>query len=169
MRSPRDPQPKGEMMPEDQATLDLAGNATEPVRRPILGLDFDGVLHSYASGWQGAAKIPDPPVCGFAQFLERAVESFDVCVFSSRSTFSEGRIAMRRWLETELVKHYRQEMLIIEADRRASRLVNRIGFPADKPAAFVWLDDRAVTFTGEWPDPGELAHFRPWWDVGHHT
>jgi hypothetical protein len=34
------------------------------MRKPILCLDFDGVLHSYTSGWKGAAVIPDPPVPG---------------------------------------------------------------------------------------------------------
>jgi hypothetical protein len=30
--------------------------------KPILCLDFDGVIHSYSSGWKGADVIPDPPV-----------------------------------------------------------------------------------------------------------
>ena len=29
-------------------------------RKPILCLDFDGVIHSYISGWKGADVIPDP-------------------------------------------------------------------------------------------------------------
>jgi len=28
--------------------------------KPILCLDFDGVIHSYSSGWKGADVIPDP-------------------------------------------------------------------------------------------------------------
>ena len=29
--------------------------------KPTIILDFDGVIHSYTSGWQGADVIGDPP------------------------------------------------------------------------------------------------------------
>jgi hypothetical protein len=146
-----------------QAPLDLVG-AAEEQRRPILVLDFDGVLHSYASGWQGVDLIPDPPVPGFAEFLENAIKIFEVAVYSSRSRMPEGRQAMRDWLGLRLAEHYAAQGVGATRAQRAVNLVMKaLQFPVDKPAAFVSLDDRAVTFTGKWPDPAELARFRPWW------
>lgn len=150
-------------MANRQPGLDLAGGGDEPKRLPILMLDFDGVLHSYISGWQGAERIPDPPVAGFAGFLERAVEHFQVCVHSSRSAAPEGRAAMRDWLRRQLYAHYRQTMSDSCADRTASEVMRRVDFQADKPAAFVSLDDRCLTFSGTWPDIAQLRAFRPWW------
>ena len=37
---------------------------------PIICVDFDGVIHSYKSGWRGVAVIPDPPVPGAIEWLE---------------------------------------------------------------------------------------------------
>ena len=62
--------------------------------KPILCLDFDGVIHSYTSGWKGADVIPDPPVDGALDFLERASAHFDVQIFSSRSNQPGGIEAM---------------------------------------------------------------------------
>lgn len=53
--------------------------------KPTLCLDFDGVLHSYSSGWKGADIIPDPPVAGAADFIIEAQQHFIVAVYSSRS------------------------------------------------------------------------------------
>lgn len=32
--------------------------------------DFDGVIHSYASGWQGVTEIHDPPVDGIKEAID---------------------------------------------------------------------------------------------------
>jgi hypothetical protein len=126
-------------------------------RKPILCLDFDGVLHSYTSGWQGAAVIPDPPVEGAVAFLQRAVEAFDVAVHSSRSAEGNGPAAMRFWLWNVLRDGG------LRPDEATLMVERRIGFPRDKPPAFVTLDDRALTFTGQWPAVEELLAFEPWW------
>lgn len=112
--------------------------------KPILCLDFDGVLHSYKNGWKGAGVIPDPPVPGAVAFVENALESFQVIVFSSRSQSREGRAAMRDWCEVWGFP------------------VQQISFPAQKPAAFLSIDDRAWCFQGKFPPIEMLLKFRPW-------
>lgn len=110
--------------------------------RPILCLDFDGVLHWYRSGWQGVNEIDDEPVPGAVEFVKRAQEVFSVVVYSSRSSHAGGIEAMRAWMQ----KHGFPE----------------VKFAVQKPAAFLTIDDRALLFTGTWPDPRELREFRPW-------
>ena len=128
-----------------------AGNAgDEAMSKPILCLDFDGVLHSYASGWKGAGIIPDPPVPGAIDFLREAVKHFRVAIFSSRSHQPGGLEAMQNWLI------YHSEIGFRDA------IFPEIEWPTEKPAAFITLDDRAITFTGEWPSIDSLLAFKPW-------
>ncbi|MHB1328002.1 MAG: hypothetical protein ACYC2K_07355 [Gemmatimonadales bacterium] len=44
----------------------------------------------------------------------------------------------------------------------ASNVVREILWPLHKPPAMVTIDDRALTFTGEWPDLADLKAFQPW-------
>jgi hypothetical protein len=142
---------------------------------PILCLDFDGVLHSYSSGWKGPRNIPDPPVDGAMEFLANAVKSFKVCIYSSRSRYWGGRKAMKRWLREHIEDYFDEvdpDLRLVENPFTHDELVNtsrardfvrdRLSFPLMKPAAFVQLDDRAITFTGTFPDPKELLKFKPW-------
>lgn len=141
--------------------------------KPILCLDFDGVIHSYSSGWKGASVIPDPPVPGALQFIRDAVEEFDVQIFSSRSHQWGGKRAMKRWL----LDHYRKMYWTVadvefvsfthadiydDARDWAAEIVGCIYFPWFKPPATVTIDDRAITFTGSWPALSNLHAFKPW-------
>lgn len=119
--------------------------------KPILCLDFDGVLHSYTSGWKGADVIPDPPVLGAIGFLREAVKHFRVAIFSSRSGQEGGIRAMQQWLATHADKD--GAMTLWEID---------IEWPTEKPSAMVTIDDRALTFTGKWPSIETLLAFKPW-------
>ncbi len=127
--------------------------------KPILCLDFDGVLHSYTSGWKGADIIPDPPVPGAIAFLYDAIMVFDVQIYSSRSHQEGGIDAMMDWIA-------KWETAWIEEDlnrpRPRTSLLLNITFPTEKPAAMVTIDDRALTFTGEWPAIETLQAFKPW-------
>ena len=122
--------------------------------KPILCLDFDGVIHSFKRGWKGATVIPDPPVPGAMEFIAAAIDHFHVDIFSSRSADPLGRRAMWSYIK----QHLEEAVGEIEA----SRIISLIDFPFDKPAAFVSIDDRAITFEGKWPDIDTLLTFKPW-------
>jgi hypothetical protein len=125
-------------------------------KKPILCLDFDGVCHSYTSGWKGADVIPDEYVPGLFEFLEQAAAHFDVQVFSSRTHQKGGREAMVAWF-IEQRKLWRSRGGMPETNEPLT-----ISFPDEKPAAFVSLDDRCLLFTGAWPDVNDLLQFQPW-------
>ena len=122
--------------------------------KPILCLDFDGVCHSYTSGWKGVDVIPDPYVPGLFEFLDEACKVFDIQIFSSRSSQKGGREAMLAWFCNQR-KAWR------EAGGQGGEVL-KISFPKEKPPAFISIDDRAITFTGEWPDISDLRSFKPW-------
>ena len=115
--------------------------------KPILCVDFDGVLHSYTSGWKGAGVVSDPPVDGAIRWLTKAVKVFDVAIYSSRSKDPDGIAAMRGWLSDNGL---------------CSCVLNQLDFPTQKPPAFLTIDDRAVCFNGKFDSPEDLIKFKPW-------
>jgi len=125
--------------------------------KPILCLDFDGVCHSYTSGWKGADVIPDDAVPGLFEFLEQAAPYFDIQVFSSRSNQPGGIEAMQLWFDEQREK-WREN-----GGGKGIKEDVSISFPTAKPSAFVSIDDRAITFSGQWPDMDFLKNFKPWY------
>lgn len=126
--------------------------------KPILCLDFDGVLHSYDSGWHGADKCADDPTDGAMRFLWEALDHFTVAVFSSRSRQRGGRKAMKTWLRKHFIAYWAADRTTAE-DKLAE-----IQWPQEKPPAFLSIDDRAIQFTSDWSvlQPDKLLTFRPW-------
>ncbi len=115
-----------------------------------LLLDFDGVIHSYVSGWQGAT-IPDDPVPGAFDFIRALLDDgrFKVCIWSSRTSGQEGGCAaMHQW--------FRDHGL-------APEHLDGLWFPIRKLPAFLTIDDRAICFTGEFPSLDAIAEFQPWY------
>lgn len=139
------------------------------MRKPILCLDFDGVLHSYCSGWKGPDIIPDPPTPGMVAFLDKAIEVFDVQIFSSRShqhgAYRTGVEAMQDFIWNALSHHFDCPM---GGDPRgfdrARAIRDALSYPTEKPPAMITIDDRALCFTGNWSDfdPQRLLEFQPW-------
>ncbi len=122
--------------------------------KPIFCCDFDGVIHSYTSGWLGGDVIPDPPVDGAIAFLLGALTEFEVHIFSSRSHQEGGIEAMQAWLKLHAEGCWYESP--------AGPGLEDVKFPTVKPAAMVGLDDRVITFTGVWPSLTDLRSFKPW-------
>jgi hypothetical protein len=129
-------------------------------RKPILCLDFDGVVHSYASGWKGATVIPDPYVPGFFAWAIEAVKYFKLVVYSSRSKDADAPRAMREWLGTQSINAI--DAGEVSSDFEWPLLYDNIEFAHEKPPAFLTIDDRAWCFDGTWPDPKLLLMYKTW-------
>jgi hypothetical protein len=131
--------------------------------RPILVVDFDGVLNSYASGWQGADIINDPPVEGAIEWLYRVIGAFEVHIYSSRSKEPIGITAMKNWLYAE-ERHYRAQADQAGKHLPKTSLALNLKWPTEKPAAFLSIDDRCIRFEGpgSWPSVDALKDFKPW-------
>lgn len=115
----------------------------------VICCDFDGVLHSYASGYLGPCEIPDPPVPGAFDWLQSMTRDgrFEVHVYSSRSKESGAIEAMIAWFKTHGLPW---------------ETISLLKFPTQKPAAIMTIDDRAFCFNGTFPTKEWLIDFKPW-------
>jgi hypothetical protein len=154
---------------------------------PIICVDFDGVLHSYTSGWKGAGVIPDPPVEGTMEWLANAVlsDKAQIAIYSSRSKDADGIPAMRRWLAAHLTLYFTMSIEKLreiifhtypklqewghfeqgdeDAHLKLAKLVlDKIQFPTEKPAAIMTIDDRAHCFMGRFRPIDWYLNFKPW-------
>jgi hypothetical protein len=133
--------------------------------KSVICLDFDGVIHSYTSGWEGADVVSDGPVHGaMAAILEYQAAGFEVAVYSSRSSSAHigGIQAMRsaifQWMHAHILEiHGTENMKLV------TKATDAIVYPREKPAAFVTIDDRGIQFKGVWPSAKEIEDFKPWY------
>lgn len=129
--------------------------------KPILCIDFDGVIHSYERGWQDGS-IYGSATPGFFKWAIEVQHHFRLVIYSSRSSTEEGRKAMREWLGTQSIEAiHRGE---VSADYEWAELFGNIEFADKKPPAFLTIDDRAIQFNGSWEHlyPEVLVAFKPW-------
>lgn len=123
--------------------------------RLTLCLDFDGVIHDYKHGWQ-RGEIYGEVVPGFFNFAREANKRFKLVIYSSRSKTAKGRRDMQMWLAEKLL------MWQMATHSGLDLNPSDFHFAHEKPAAFITLDDRALTFDGIWPDMESLLEFKPW-------
>lgn len=119
-----------------------------PKKGPIALVDFDGVIHSYTSGWdeskEGETWIPDAPVDGAKEGLEELKRlGYQVVIFTSRAKSIKGIKAVRNWMTANNL--YCDQIVL------------------EKIPAVIMIDDRAVTFRGNWFETlQEIKNFKPW-------
>lgn len=103
----------------------------EKYSRKTVVFDFDGVIHSYTSGWKGVDVIPDGPVPGIREAIDtlRREYCYEVVVVSTRCAEMCGITAIHAWLK----KHG------IEVD----------GVEGRKPPAVAYVEDRGICFDGD--------------------
>lgn len=106
--------------------------------------DFDGVIHSYTSGWVREDIIPDPPVSGIKEAIDgMRAAGYEVIIVSTRCACYEGMVAIHEWLR-------KYEISVDDVCK-------------EKPPAICYIDDRAICFDGH-PETllEKVQNFKPW-------
>lgn len=111
--------------------------------------DFDGVIHSYTSGWLGETTIPDPPVPGIREALKEIHGAgYEVVVVSTRCATAKGKGAIEAWLYNNGLREYIDKVC------------------KEKLPAIDYIDDRAICFDGH-PENllKKIQSFEPWYKM----
>ena len=95
-----------------------------------IALDFDGVLHSYTSGWTGPVPTDPPTLNAQAFVVELLHRGYEVAIFSTRCETPEGLQGVKDWL-------------VIHG------FSPKIQVSVGKPKAKLYVDDRGFRFGGK--------------------
>lgn len=113
--------------------------------KPRVIFDLDGVIHSYIHGWQGEDVINDPVVPGVKELIDELRNSnYLVGVVSTRCATEKGLAAVRKYLD--------DNNIVVDSITK------------EKLPAVVYIDDRAICFTGTTDGMLEkIKNFKPWY------
>lgn len=134
-------------------------------------LDFDGVVHEYRQPWTTPEEIRDGATPGFFKWALSASNRFDLVICSARFSTSEAMVAAMKWMEREFAKVLDADPdIVADVDHPLWEQITTAGFSSlfrwvlQKPAAAVYIDDRAVCFDGDWEgiSLAMLDAFEPW-------
>jgi len=117
-----------------------------------IAVDFDGVIHGYSKGWQDG-KPYDEPVKGSKEAMEKLIsEGYHVMIYTTRCNpdYLEGSDVDR----IQDVKDYLSKHKIPYSEIYTGN---------GKPKATTYVDDRAITFKGDWSQTiNEINTFETW-------
>lgn len=100
-----------------------------------VAIDFDGVIHQYSKGWHDGS-VYDPPVPGALQALAQLRRLYAIAIFTTREVYQVGD-----WF----VDHGCNDVTCVWTPPFWSDQT-RILITNIKPAASVYIDDRALRF-----------------------
>lgn len=98
----------------------------EHFRKPVLAIDFDGVIHRYNQGWKDGS-IYDIPVPGVKESLEKLSKKYTLVIHSARARSKTQIRMIQDWLTKNNLSQY----------------ISRI---EPKIVAKLYVDDLGVTF-----------------------
>ena len=127
------------------------------VDKATVAVDFDGVIHSYVTPWEGTDIIPDPPVEGALEWLYELLQTYRVVIVSSRAGDLAAVQAMHEWLQ----EHSTPEQWAGVGERPG---LCDIVITDQKVPAVLYIDDRAYPFEGPdtFPSVETIQEFKPW-------
>lgn len=134
----------------DEIHTSLQGKITDQSKgKKIILVDFDGVINSYKSGFD-LYNIPDAPLLGAFDFLEWAVQHYDVRIFSARCNDEFAVNIMINWF----IRHGAKK-----------EWLHQITFEPGKPSCHAIIDDRAMRFMGSFKSMSDLLKIGsdPWY------
>jgi len=112
-----------------------------PRRRPLLTLDFDGVLNNYR-GWEGPT-ILGQPASGVEDFLDELVaRGYKLVICTTRPPHM-----VKEWLEATGLSPYIHDVT------------------NTKQPSVLHIDDRTICHTGDFAlTLQKIAEFKVWWE-----
>jgi hypothetical protein len=116
-----------------------------------VSIDFDGVIHSYVTGWSGECVLPDPPVAGAVKFIgDLLVSGYQVVILSTRARSPEARHVMRSYMIAAG----------LDAEQAKRLVITNVKMPA-----LLYIDDRGFRFEGVFPSMEVVEQLASshWW------
>lgn len=115
-------------------------------KKKTIVFDFDGVIHSYTSGWHGNDVVADPPVEGIKEAIDDLKDDYEIVIVSTRCSTTEGTLAIIDFMHENNI-HY-------------DRILK------EKPPAVCYIDDRAICFDGQTDTLADkVRNFKSWTEV----
>lgn len=121
-------------------------------RNKTICVDFDGVIHDYSKGWRGI-DVYDKPIKGAKEGLQALrAAGWTIIIFTTRNDTPK----LREFLDAHgLVYDYINE-----------NPLQPVGSEHGKLLEDVYLDDKGITFDGDWEKSiNAIQNFKTWQKV----